>query len=303
MKRYLLLPLFMTALGPSAYAQRPVMSNGHPAIACTCTFRGDVTWGIEQVDLDGQPAFAVAVYQRNGLRPSGNLGTLVISAGKIAFHSPKQQEDFDEGKPTVQWKTAKESPWTLSVKTSHHSYKFWASAPIAVSNGWFVDGFPTCRSLLDSAYTNFPAAWTQFYGLTAVLPVVRDVQFRAFQPQAAAWRALPTKPPLSPEADKEWILAENAIKERNLPAAFSHYIAALQAQQLLWPTGWYNLALAVAQQNDFVGAADCMRYYLELVPDSPDAKAAREQLIIWQDKAQSQQPPQMNLVPVLQTQK
>jgi hypothetical protein len=46
-----------------------------------------------------------------------------------------------------------------------------------------------------------------------------------------------------------------------------------------------------------------MRYYLELVPDSPDAKAAREQLIIWQDKAQSQLPPQMNLVPVLQTQK
>jgi hypothetical protein len=28
-----------------------------------------------------------------------------------------------------------------------------------------------------------------------------------------------------------------------------------------------------------------MKHYLELVPDAPDAKDARTQLIIWEDKA------------------
>jgi hypothetical protein len=28
-----------------------------------------------------------------------------------------------------------------------------------------------------------------------------------------------------------------------------------------------------------------MNHYLELVPDAPDAKDAREQMIIWEDKA------------------
>lgn len=109
-----------------------------------------------------------------------------------------------------------------------------------------------------------------------------------FSTAAAAWRTMNPKPPLSPEADREWILAENAIKEKSLDSAVDHYEAALEIQPM-WPTGWFDLAMIYGEQQDFPDAADAMKHYLELVPDAPDARQAREQMIIWQDKAANQQ--------------
>jgi regulator of sirC expression with transglutaminase-like and TPR domain len=105
-----------------------------------------------------------------------------------------------------------------------------------------------------------------------------------FSAAAKAWRQNPTKPPLSPEADRERILAENALKEKNLDSVVEHYESALEFQPM-WPAGWFNLALIYAEQNDYADAADRMKHYLELVPDAPDAKSAREQIIIWEDKS------------------
>jgi hypothetical protein len=105
-----------------------------------------------------------------------------------------------------------------------------------------------------------------------------------FSAAAKAWRENPVKPPLSPVADRERILAENAIKERNLDSAVEHYENGLEAQPM-WPAGWFNLALIYAEQNNYADATDRMKHYLELAPDAPDAKDAREQMIIWEDKA------------------
>jgi hypothetical protein len=107
---------------------------------------------------------------------------------------------------------------------------------------------------------------------------------QAFSAAALAWRQNPNKPPLGPEADRERILAENAIKEKNLDAVIEHYEGALEAQPM-WPAGWFNLALIYAEQNNYADASDRMKHYLELAPDAPDAKDAREQMIIWEDKA------------------
>jgi len=112
----------------------------------------------------------------------------------------------------------------------------------------------------------------------------QEAAWRDFQPKAAAWRALATKPPLSPEADRERLLAENAIKEKNLDSAINHYEGALELQPT-WPAGWFNLALLYAEQKNYADATDAMKHYLELVPNAPDAKDAREQMIIWEDKA------------------
>lgn len=109
-------------------------------------------------------------------------------------------------------------------------------------------------------------------------------EWRGFQAKAAAWRGLVTKPPLDSEADRHWILAENAVKEKNLDAAVEHYEAALEIQPA-WPTGWFDLAMIYAEQKNFADAADAMKHYLELTPDAPDAKDARTQMIIWEDKA------------------
>jgi tetratricopeptide (TPR) repeat protein len=105
-----------------------------------------------------------------------------------------------------------------------------------------------------------------------------------FSAAAKAWRENPAKPPLSPEAERQRILAENAIKEKNLDSAVEHFESALEVQPM-WPEGWFNLAIIYAEQNNYADATDGMKHYLELVPDAPDAKDAREQMIIWEDKA------------------
>jgi tetratricopeptide (TPR) repeat protein len=105
-----------------------------------------------------------------------------------------------------------------------------------------------------------------------------------FQQKAAAWRALPAKPALDSQADRHWVLAENAVKEKNLDSAIEHYQEAL-AIQPMWPTGWFDLAMVYGEQNSYDDASDAMKHYLELVPNASDAKAARDQIIIWEDKA------------------
>lgn len=109
-------------------------------------------------------------------------------------------------------------------------------------------------------------------------------EFESFRVAAKAWRENSAKPPLSPVAERQRILAENAIKERNLNSAIEHYEAGLEAQPM-WPAGWFNLALIYAEQSNYVDAADRMKHYLELAPDAADAQSAREQMIIWDDKA------------------
>jgi len=63
-----------------------------------------------------------------------------------------------------------------------------------------------------------------------------EEEFVTFSADARAWRENPAKPPLSPEADRHRILAENAIKEKNLDSAVEHYESALEAQPM-WPAG------------------------------------------------------------------
>jgi tetratricopeptide (TPR) repeat protein len=114
---------------------------------------------------------------------------------------------------------------------------------------------------------------------------VPDEDFLAFKAAATAWRqSSSTGSELPPELEKERILAENALKERDAYAAIVHYEKGLEANPT-WPQGWFNAALIYAELKDYGDAADHIRHYLELAPDAPDAKNAREQLTIWEDKA------------------
>jgi TPR repeat protein len=112
--------------------------------------------------------------------------------------------------------------------------------------------------------------------------------FAAFSAAAKAWRDNPIKPPLGVEAGRQRILAENAFNEKNLDDAIEHYESGVEAQPI-WPAGWYNLALLYAEQNNYADAVDRQKHYLELVPDASDAQNARNQMIIWEDKAAKQQ--------------
>ena len=109
-------------------------------------------------------------------------------------------------------------------------------------------------------------------------------EFVTFGAAAKAWRENPVKPPLTPEADRHRILAENAIQEKKFDSAIGHYESAVELQPM-WPAFWFNLGMLYAEQKDFATAVDRMKHYLELVPDAPDAQNARTQMIIWEDKA------------------
>jgi hypothetical protein len=111
----------------------------------------------------------------------------------------------------------------------------------------------------------------------------RDENFPAFAAAAKAWRENPAKPPIAPEAEKRQALAEKALDEQNLDAAIENYEKAVQIQPM-WPEAWYSLALLYGEQNNYAGAANCMRHYLELAPDATDSDEAREKLAAWEGK-------------------
>jgi hypothetical protein len=105
-----------------------------------------------------------------------------------------------------------------------------------------------------------------------------------FQQQAATWRALPSKPPLPENVRSQRLLAEDALKEKRLQEALNHYETGLDLYPT-WPQGYFNAALIAAELHFYAEAIEHMQAYLQLVPDAPDAQSARDQIVIWRDKA------------------
>ena len=103
-----------------------------------------------------------------------------------------------------------------------------------------------------------------------------------FPQKASAWRALTVKPPMAEEVRKHRILAEKAISEQDMSGALEHYEAGL-AINPVWPEGHFNASMLYAQLSFYKDAIQHMQAYLELVPEAPDAQAARDQIVIWED--------------------
>ena len=111
---------------------------------------------------------------------------------------------------------------------------------------------------------------------------VRESQ--RFEQLAAKWRALNPKPPLSEEVEKKRLLAEDAYQQKNLNAAVRYYEAGV-ALDPTWAQGWYNVAQLYAAQNDFEHAIFSMKRYLILLPNAPDAAEAKNDVLLWEAKA------------------
>ena len=101
---------------------------------------------------------------------------------------------------------------------------------------------------------------------------------------AEAWRGLSPKPPVPEEVRAQRLLAETAFNERKLEKALYHYEKGLELYPP-WPEGRFNAALIAAELKSYDEAVEHMRAYLDLVPDAPDAQAAHDQIVIWQDQA------------------
>jgi tetratricopeptide (TPR) repeat protein len=122
----------------------------------------------------------------------------------------------------------------------------------------------------------------------AALYALRDVakagnDDKDFEQRASIWRSLAAKPSLTDEINKHRILAENAIREKNFASAIEHYETAFEIDPC-WPAGQFNCAVIAAETGNYLDAAFHMKCYLALVPDAPDVQAAREKMIIWEEK-------------------
>jgi hypothetical protein len=86
-----------------------------------------------------------------------------------------------------------------------------------------------------------------FILLIAVCPLrAQDTAWADFQQKAAAWRALPVKPPLSEDVRRQRVQAENAFNEKHFNSAVEHYESGLKINPL-WPEGHFNAALIYAE--------------------------------------------------------
>jgi tetratricopeptide (TPR) repeat protein len=112
----------------------------------------------------------------------------------------------------------------------------------------------------------------------------QGMALRNFPQAAADWRALLPKPPVPEEIRAQRLLAEAAFKEGKLGKALYHYETGVELDPV-WSEGRFNAALISAELKFYNDAVEQMRAYLELEPNSQDAQSARDQIVIWQDKA------------------
>lgn len=105
----------------------------------------------------------------------------------------------------------------------------------------------------------------------------------AFAESAKKYRELPVKPALLDDVRQFRVLAEDAFNNKEIEKAADYYEQGLEIEPM-WPQGQYNAALLYGEIKDYENAVLHMKRYLELVPDAPDAQAARDQVVIWQSK-------------------
>jgi tetratricopeptide (TPR) repeat protein len=107
--------------------------------------------------------------------------------------------------------------------------------------------------------------------------------FAHFLAQAKAWREAAIKPAMPEEAHDHEVLAEFAFKQRDTEKAINEYTSALSVFPT-WPEGQFNLATLAGEKKLYDVAILHMKEYLELVPESPDAQAAKDSVIVWRDQ-------------------
>ena len=160
------------------------------------------------------------------------------------------------------------------------------AVPYALWFGWYPSaGVNVCVRAENNAECMHAAYWfgAALNGLHAYF-ISHPSGLGDFPQQAAAWRALATKPPLAEGARILRLAAEDAIKRQKPDEALNDFELGVEADPT-WAQGWFNAALLAGELGFYADAADHMQNYLELLPDAPDAQSARDQIDLWKYKA------------------
>lgn len=110
----------------------------------------------------------------------------------------------------------------------------------------------------------------------------RKSQLVLFEKNAAEYRALKMKPPVS-EEQRKFIVQANAFNEKKMyNDAIRLYEQAIEVDQTAYPSAYSNLALLSAQVKQYDDAIYHMKKYLLLVPDASDARGAQDKMYEWE---------------------
>jgi hypothetical protein len=309
------LPVCLNAQAPGE-SVKPTTTDGHPAllfphihnsIALHCCDQGNVWVDVvdqpqpagagtemqytlmERSGTDSEPVYEFHLWAFIGYGPGPGL--LMVSKDKVRWqftrkHDEKHQFDLPLSEIIVRG----DHKVTVSVVVGKYRYIFIGlnharegTEPITSDN--MVMPSSLMADFLYLVLTNFPAAEEEFWRLHG--EALSPAAMATFHEQAATWRVLAVKPELPEEVRKQRVLAESYLREKDFNGAIQHYELGVKAC-VLWPEGWFNLALLYAETGEYAAAAASIKNYLELMPNSPDAPAARDKIVIWEDKAGKQ---------------
>lgn len=96
-----------------------------------------------------------------------------------------------------------------------------------------------------------------------------------YRNKAASGTAIPE------EANKYKVQAEGAVRDKDFDDAADLYAAALKVAPW-WPAGHFNRALVLGELEDYAAARREMGYYLQLVPEAANARAAQDKIYQWE---------------------
>jgi hypothetical protein len=98
---------------------------------------------------------------------------------------------------------------------------------------------------------------------------------------ARATRALAIKPAL-PEEVRKMLVQADALAKRDEGAKALPLLEQARRKAPWFPPVHYNLAMMNAMNKDFSGAIEAMTAYLEIAPDAPDARQAKDKIYEWE---------------------
>lgn len=113
-------------------------------------------------------------------------------------------------------------------------------------------------------------------------PGRQEERLATFAAQAAQYRALAVKPPMSEEQRRLVVQANTLNQQKDYDGALALYNQAIAPAPTSYPGAYYNMALLHAQQRRFLAAISSMKKYLLLAPDAPDARSAQDKIYEWE---------------------
>jgi len=103
-----------------------------------------------------------------------------------------------------------------------------------------------------------------------------------FSTLVSEYREMEVKPVVTEQQRKYIVQANSFAKDKIYTQAIEAYKNAIAIDPVAYPAAYYNLALILAEKEDFREAIKNMKKYLLLVPDAPDARAAQDKIYEWE---------------------